>query len=585
MLRAIKGRAGIWLVITVGLSLLLSACAESGGLNSTSQAVIPFAGATTPAPASSTASLTTAAPITTVAAQTSAPPLFDGSGVTTAAAPTAAALTTVPADTSTLAPTPTVPVGTVVAPLTVAPAQLNPSVFYLRDDALYRVQPTGNKPVLVAQKVLNFVQVGGTDVVYMQQVTSGAEIVVQLRLLKEAGVNVATPKVLDERAFVLLPVAQRTKGPVEEYGSDRRAVGELALSPDNSQVAYTRANLSGPTFGGLGSEKEHPTELWFAVLDGSAPARKLVPNDKDYIARPLWSSDGNRIAFIRTTNFGTGAGYPTAIWSVYKDGTRLAYLTGPKLGQYNGSTFEASPAINLKWVGPMALSFQSFSQTTAAPPLWLHDLSQNSDLPRLLTLESGQTYFCPQLRRFVFVKQDLKTGEANGVFSVGIDKPGDAAPSVLTAVDGGAKALLGCSDNTILYRDGSGQTYAQRLNESGSAEGAKVKVAGAVKPSVSLQGVFSPDGKYIAVAHGYLSDSGANPGPLLAVYRADGSLVASLDDLSNGGTLKWFGNGVVVLLASTNNSDQLVGVSLNGGAPVIKVLDSGKGLLKLGPDR
>ncbi len=536
----------------------------------------------------STASTTTAPVVaTTVAATTAAiPNIAPTLAATTQAATTAAAIPTATPARATLAvsgttaavettaPAATTAVTTTSAPATVATStSTEPLIFYLKDNALWVARTDGSEKRVLAENVALGLRAGENQVVYFQEVKSGADTVVQLKLLRlNSGATVDAT--LDSKVFVSIPAAQRdqTSG---LYGVSLQRLAYAALSPDGTQVVYTKVNPTASLFETIGG-KLHPTELWVANLDPQNPVvRKLAPNDKDFAFRPTWSTDGNRVAFLRTNNFGTGAGFLTALWSVYKDGTKLAFLTGPDLTK-DEPKYKAAPAFNLLWVGPQALSYQATNQVTNT--LWLHDLTQTSDFSRLLAPDTSRdSVFCPQLRRYVYVKQNQQ-GESQGVYSVEVDKAG-AAP---VALDPAALQAYSCEGDTVLYRDGQGQINVQRLNAAGAAAGSKVKIGsgpiGDTKNSFANNpsAAFSPGGKFIAVQLQDFSKATSS----FFFYRADGIfiLLPGTELKGNSSSFSWLNEQRVALLGDGGQGQpiQLSTVDFGAATPTVKPVDTAK---------
>ncbi|HEX2916003.1 MAG TPA: hypothetical protein VH186_34895 [Chloroflexia bacterium] len=552
------------------LIILLAACGDTTATGPATTAVSQATATTTVATASATT-----APATTVAGLPTVTP-----GPTSTTAPATAVPATTAAATS-AAPQTTNPPATTAAPTgvpaTTAPASGPVQVYYFKAGSIWAALPDGSNKRELVKNVVGSARTEKGQLLYFQKVQSGAETVLQFKLLNPGQNGAET--VIDNRAFVAVPGGQASKSPSGVYGVDSRAIGVLAVSPDGSQVAYTKANLSGPTFEGLGG-KEYPTELWLADLNPNSPSpRRLVANDKDYIAHPVWSTDGNRIAFIRTPGFGTGAGYPTAIWSVFKDGSRLAFLTGPDLGKVNGNSFYANPAYNLRWVGPLALTFQASNQI--ATPLWLHDLNQKSDFPTLLAMDaSRQVAFCPAVRRYFYLRQEPASVQAGGIFSVSVDHPEASA----VALDPAAVQLLDCKADLLLYRDSKGQTLVQRVTAEGKSAGEGVKLGSPVNPKAQVTASFSPDKALVAWAPRpeFGTSNPAGSTQRFTLFRVDGVAVAEASLDLDPTDITWLDNRVAIFKGTVsieNQQMQLVSVSSSG----VKTVDSGGGELQIVP--
>jgi hypothetical protein len=435
------------------------------------------------------------------------------------------------------------------------------AIFYLKDGNLLAALPGEKEPRQLAKYVFSYTQAGDNRVVFMQQSSRGTDRVVQLKLINLAGAQ-PQESLLDTNLFVTLPANRQNEYPAGLYGVDSRAMGSLAVSPDKSQVAYVKANLSGPTFDGM-FKAERPTELWLANLDPTNPQpHRLVANAKDYIAQPLWSADNSRIAFIRTDGFGTGAGYQTALWSVFKDGSRLAFLTGPQLGTLDGQPFYASPAYNLRWVGPLALAFQATNQ--AQDPIFLHDLSQGSDFPAVLVSNSASNaVFCAQAQRYVYLKQDPGQAGQAGAYSVSVANQGQQA----RALDTTAVELYGCEGNHLLYRTNQGQLILGQLNADGTLSASKSLKLGDNLPD-QIIAKLAPGGQVAAVQVGKTTRLLAATGQVTELKSSQFKYETLI--------LNWASEGTLVGLAFTpDQPGQLLAVNISS-EQTFKSLDTGK---------
>ena len=546
--------------------LLLTACGADVSTVGLSTTTTPAATTAAATPAATTAAAT---PVATTAA--AAPPA-NTAAVATAPATTVAPATPTPEVVPTATPLPAVT--TAPAPTTSAPVS-SAFIFYLKDGSLWTAKADGSDKQKLADNVYaNTVKVSANQAVFYQIVKSGGTSILQVKVIRlDNGGKVEG--IVDNRANETLA----DQGGILEY----QGRAELAISPDGSQVVYTKVNNSAPVFEGLRGN-QHPTELWLANLDPKNPApKRLAPNDKDFMARPTWSTDGNRIAFVRTNNFGTGAGYPTELWSVFKDGSRLSYLTGPDVAKIGSRKIQAFPAFNFKWVGPLALTYQASNQITAS--IMLHDLSQNNDTSRVLAADADyNAFYCPQVRRYVFTRIDPEVfKQVPGVYSVDVDKPGtpDAAP-----LDEKGTAIFGCQNDTVLYRDAAGQFYAQHINADGSPNGAKVKLGFANGDKNFTRAAMSPGGRYIALG----VEDNAKKTSTVSLYRSDGVniLVAGGNLSFSLTTMSWAGEQTLTLegTASANQTNILAVVNLAASNPSVKQLDSSTGFVLLaGMDR
>ncbi len=549
-------RAEFSVVVIVVLGLLLVACGDASVTSPTQP------------PATTAANPTaTIAPVTTTALATT---------IVTTAPPTIVLTTTTAASTQ----------PKTLALVTPTPGTLQAGggsyVYYLKEGALWSARADGTGPRKLADKVYSYLRTDSNELVFFQQVKSGNDEALQLKLIQLAQGASTGEAVLDSKTFVQQPGAGASGKPASQFGVDNRAVGKMAISPDGTLVTYTKTNFTAKPFSVL-DDKEYPTELWIANLSLQNPApRKIVANDKDYISRPLWSPDNNRISFVKTEFFGTGAGFPTAIWSVFKDGSRLVFLTGPDLGTISGQNYKAFPAFNMQWVSPLALAFQASNQGGVA--LWLHDLTQNSDFPRPIALDSSyiNSKFCDTVKRFIYVKQEIQTFNNVGVYSVDAERAGaaGAAPPAI-ALDATGSNVFDCYGDAVLYQDAQGQIFLQKIKADGTITGNKIKLG---NPVASDKGQviadFSPDGKFIMIT---AYEKGRDV-PGLYIYRGDGSGVplSGTFPTAPASLHEWYDNKVVAFtVGGAGINSQLVIVDLNLATPTIKIADSSKDFINL----
>jgi WD40 repeat protein len=496
-------RRVILFVCALLLSGWLAACGEERS--------VPVATPTSsPAPTTAPATNTAAPPATNTAVpatNTPAPPTATVAPATNTPAPTNTPIVPTPTSRPNLIPTVAPsqvtadanaaltaqaqpPATAVPTPTPATSATLPPNmVYFAAENSLRAINPDGSGVQTLAENVYAFVRTGNTNLIYLQQTGDGANAVLALKLrLPNREIT------LDQRVFVPIPGNETSQNARSlRWGTDSRVLlNPLAVSPDGTQLAYVKTNASATFDGFLG--KERPTELWAVDLGvENATPRRLAPSAQNYIFQPVWSTDNNRVAFARTDNFGTGAGFSTAFWSVYKDGTRLAFLTGPDLGEIGGVKYRATNAAGLRWVGPLALTFVTGQP---APSLWLHDLSAGSDFPRPLAQSiASEVAFCPQIRRYFFNPVSVEQQFAKrGIYSINVDEK-----AVATELEPTAQTIYGCTGNSLLYQDGTGQILLRTVNPDGTFASEGTRIGNPLTPRQYGRAVLSPDGSRIAV--------------------------------------------------------------------------------------
>jgi hypothetical protein len=288
------------------------------------------------------------------------------------------------------------------------------------------------------------------------------------------------------------------------------------------------------------------------------------------------------VLFIRTTVFGTGAGYPSALWSVYKDGSRLAFLTGPDLGTISGVKYSAFPAANLRWISPTSVAFQSYKELAFIQ--WVHDLTIGSDFPRPIAMDisSSESKFCDSARRFVYVKQGADFDIGDGLYSVESDNPSaNGQLPTATLLDANGGKVYDCVAGNILYTDKLGQLNLQKISPDGKATGAKISLGNPIDLKKNrIEARFAPDGKLVVV---YSADKTVAPN-VIYLYREDGTAVGLSGSAGgiNPFIVEWLDEKTLAVIGSdSSNTSRLLIVDLNSGVPAIKTVDNSKNRLDI----
>jgi dipeptidyl aminopeptidase/acylaminoacyl peptidase len=86
------------------------------------------------------------------------------------------------------------------------------------------------------------------------------------------------------------PVASRTHAITDKDLFDFIWVTNPQLSPDGTQVAFTRVNVDEKRTG-------YETSIWMVATSGGEPPVRMTNGKHD--AQPRWSADGKRVAFVR----------------------------------------------------------------------------------------------------------------------------------------------------------------------------------------------------------------------------------------------------------------------------------------------
>jgi dipeptidyl aminopeptidase/acylaminoacyl peptidase len=139
--------------------------------------------------------------------------------------------------------------------------------------------------------------------------------------------SIAAVRVAPTPPFTGLPTLKTDGRVVRQRPLPARGGSGLVLSPDGRHVAYVVYLGQRPTPSGGDTEG---SDIWVARADGSHPRRLTRTGDA---ANPVWSPDGGRIAFTRTTDrivhatSSGGTSLPvTSVWRVAASGGSPAEL-------------------------------------------------------------------------------------------------------------------------------------------------------------------------------------------------------------------------------------------------------------------
>lgn len=134
----------------------------------------------------------------------------------------------------------------------------------------------------------------------------------------------------DRTGRVLLKAKPRLASPEAQLRDDGAATrdSQAAFSPDGSRAAFIRLGDGG-------------VDVYVTAADGSGAARRLT-DDTVVDRHPVWSADGNRIAFE----------HGTEIWAMNADGSGKVELTARRAGD-SPAYDPAQPSLMPAWSPPL----------------------------------------------------------------------------------------------------------------------------------------------------------------------------------------------------------------------------------------
>ena len=166
--------------------------------------------------------------------------------------------------------------------------------------------------------------------------------------------------------FLLAPVAAQIPGYAPELYYRLVGVGEVAVAPDGSHVAFTVTTV-------VEGENRRHREVWMQTLEGGRPTGAAFPvtSSNEESSGPRWSPDGSLLAFsssrgddpnpvwfLRVRGAGGEAFHIEGVegppvWS--PDGTRIAYVKAPEADGPNGEREDAVEGRD-GWIAPDAVT-------------------------------------------------------------------------------------------------------------------------------------------------------------------------------------------------------------------------------------
>ena len=266
------------------------------------------------------------------------------------------------------------------------------------------------------------------------------------------------PKTLVAAVLVLValsPVAGQQKRLITEQ--DLMAfvwIADPQMSPDGSQVAFTRVVVNQPKDG-------YETSLWLVPANGASAPRPLTAGPRD--SSPRWSPDGRALAFVRAaekdgkvqppqiyrlpleggestavTNLPRGAGGP--LWS--PDGTRIAFSSTTRDGDAAAPSSTPKSDVRVITSAVYRSNGGGWDDPDRPSHLWVTDVRVGGEPARAVQLTTGKfseggAAWSPDGARLYFVSNPVEEpyyqqSDAD-VFSV---SAGGGAPAKVASING-----------------------------------------------------------------------------------------------------------------------------------------------------
>jgi Tol biopolymer transport system component len=339
-----------------------------------------------------------------------------------------------------------------------------------------------------------------------------------------------------------------------------------ALSPDGSNLAYVRINL-GPD----GNPEAH--QVWMKPLDGGEPVLVCKVTGKTWLASPIWSPDGNMIAFL--SSVGRGGNRHHQIWVVVispsgKPGSPIKFeLPGQTSNLLAGWTHDNSIGIlvpteqRLRLYTVPASGGKATQLTTAytCMPVWAPDNKRiyfdgchGGDYASLeyIAAEGGKATrisVLPENLQPVFPSELAISKDGSKLLFAGFYRYGEAEPAghlFTVSVEGGTVTPLKISNTNW--------TNSPSMPEWSPDETQIAFIAGEeVKPDFNVYNIF------------VMPAAGGEP-----------RQISSQEDQISRGTIAWSPDGDLIAFYGQDKTIRLI--PANGGSSRVLVSKVGRGI-------
>jgi dipeptidyl aminopeptidase/acylaminoacyl peptidase len=340
----------------------------------------------------------------------------------------------------------------------------------------------------------------------------------------------------------LLASAQEDNGWTPSKSMEYRQIGQVAITPDGSRIAYT---VRVPVL--EGDKSEYLTHIWLVGADGTNP-RQFTRGEKSATS-PAFSPDGRWLAFS------SGRAGKSQVWAIPLDGGEAQQITS---GENGSGAFAWSP------------------DGTRVAYLMTDPETEEEQLRK------------KEKRDPIYVDQNFKYAHLYVVpFNPGSGSAGTGTPVEATRLTEGSFHVTSFDWSPDGSRIAFGHQADPRLDEG--ARGSDISVvptdgSKSVRALVTLGGtdgnpIWSPDGRWVA-----FESSGEEPARVgladVYVVSADGGApkLLSYSHDRSGGLVGWSRDGRRLLLnESVGTTRHITTLPADGGA--LRQVTSGAGVL------
>ena len=351
-------------------------------------------------------------------------------------------------------------------------------------------------------------------------------------------------------AFVLADRASAKRPMIPEDLWAMERAGSPALSPDGKLVVFTVTRFSM-------EENKGDSDLWLIPVDGSAPPRRLTWN-QDTDNRPVWSPDGQRIAFISKRGDA-----PPQLYVLTLDGGEAQPVTklpvavqGPKWfrdGKRIGFVASTWPDLNGDWAAVQkrlderkADKVQARISDTRLLRFW-NEYRTDGRCHHVFSVElaSGEI-------------KDLTPGLARTMDFLSPESAWDLAPE-------GDEIAYSANSTEPPYRTLNFDVFVQKLHPADT----EPRNVSAANPAADLAPRYSPDGRWLVYRRARRPEVDAELFRLARYDRRSGEvrgLAEEWDGSPDGAAFTPDGR-TVIFSAQERGRIHLFSLDMEGGAP------------------
>lgn len=122
--------------------------------------------------------------------------------------------------------------------------------------------------------------------------------------------------------FRVDPNAMTWTNVIDEF--DQMKLGDVRVSPDGKQVAFTRSTLVKVQNGGRATQERRLDSVWIQDLQGGMESREI----REIVGAPFWSGDGKHLVLVGHVGL-----RGSRTWRIGADGSDLRQLPIPETDQ------------------------------------------------------------------------------------------------------------------------------------------------------------------------------------------------------------------------------------------------------------